>query len=60
MITLLKSIQGKAVRGGSKPWVSTPNVCNKSRPCGHNDYDDDHDKNNCNGDDGSGYKQSCD
>ena len=52
MITLLKSIQGKAVRGGSKPWVSTPNVCNKSRPCGHSDYDDydeydDYDDNDC-------------
>ena len=52
-VTLLNSIQGKAVRGGSKPWVSTPNVCNKPRPYGHhydefghhydeyNDYDDD-------------------
>ena len=32
IITLLKSIQGNAVRGGSKPWVSTPNVCKRSRP----------------------------
>ena len=31
-ITLLKSIHGKAVKGGSRLWVSTPKLCKRSLP----------------------------
>ena len=31
-ITLLKRIHGKAVKGGSRLWVSTPKLCKRSLP----------------------------